>query len=419
MTKSLKTYQTESLLTYIAFAGVVLMVLGFLINRVVSNVGFLLVGFYTLAKLRTVLWPFKDKWMITFILLAFLPLISDLVWNHFSLSGSRGPMKLLLILFPVFIFSFFNTKVKIVAFHLLMLFMLTISSFYSVLYYINNYMILEAMYKISKVIPTLSFGDHIRISWLTVITCIIALYQYEHTTTSLKKSFYLLYILFQVVFLHVLGSKTGLVSLYISTFVFIWYKLSPKKKWYSMVLIPVFVLMLYTAYKTIPSLQQRFNYIKYDYSHYISGEYKEGLSDAIRFFSLKAGLDIITQHPIQGVGFKNLQNKMNEWYKVNVPDMQKKNYFLPSSQIIIYWASGGLLGLILFLSHLLIPFFISYLRNNIWFMTFFIPAGVSFLFETHLEGQLPLFVYGFFAAWFWNVAYRDNVSKDHSRLNIQ
>jgi len=40
-------------------------------------------------------------------------------------------------------------------------------------------------------------------------------------------------------------------------------------------------------------------------------------------------------------------------------------------------------------------------------MSFFIPTSCSFVFETHMEGQLPLFLYGFFVSWFWFLAYQD------------
>ena len=102
-----------------------------------------------------------------------------------------------------------------------------------------------------------------------------------------------------------------------------------------------------------------------------------------------------------------LQAETESWYKQNLPELSPTSYFLPSSEIVIYWASGGIIAFLLFLSHMFIPFMMPYLRKNIWFMAFFIPAIFSFTFETHLEGQLPIFVYGFFAAWFWWLAWRE------------
>jgi hypothetical protein len=117
-----------------------------------------------------------------------------------------------------------------------------------------------------------------------------------------------------------------------------------------------------------------------------------------------AGKDIISEYPWLGCGFSKLQGLTNEWFKSKMPQIGEENYFLPSSQIVIYWASGGLFCLIIFLFHLLYPLQDIKLRSNIWFMMFFIPAALSFSYETHLEGQLPLFFYGFFVPFFWYLA---------------
>jgi len=391
----------------IAVTGILLLFIGFLFNRVVSNTGFLLIGVYTLIHLSKVKWLFKDKWMYSFILLALLPLLSDIILQGTDSIHQRSLMKFLLILFPAFIFVYNPDRKSIHTIIYLFIILMLISSCFSLFHYFSDLDQMAAKYKVSKVIHVLSFRDHIRISWATVISCLLAFYLILTVKQKRLSWFLSVYIIFQIVFLHILGAKTGLICLYLTIIILSWYLFKGRSRLILLFIIPIVLALPVIAYKTIPSLEQRFNFIKYDFEHYMRNEYREGLSDAVRYFSLKAGMQIIREHPVTGVGFSQLQQETNLWYKKNVPAMTEQNYFLPSSQIVIYWAACGILGLIVFLWHVLLPYFTIYLKNHIWFMSFFIPTSCSFVFETHMEGQLPLFLYGFFVSWFWFLAYQD------------
>jgi hypothetical protein len=345
--------------------------------------------------------------MFTFLGLALLPLISDIIYEGTGFLQHHGVMKCLLILFPAFIFVFNPTKNVLSTIHYFIIIVMALSTIYSLQNYFLDYENITSQYNVSKVMSVLSFGDHIRVSWVVVISCLLALYQYKSTTSKYIKLLLLGYVIIQITFLHVLGSKTGLIALYLSAIILLAFEFRRLKNLLFVLFASLIFLLPVIAYQTIPTFAQRVNYIKYDFDHYSKGVFKDGLSDAIRFYSLKAGKDIIISNPITGVGFSNLQEETESWYKQNLPELSPKSYFLPSSELVIYWASGGIIALLLFLSHMFIPFTMSYLRKNIWFMAFFIPAIFSFTFETHLEGQLPIFVYGFFVAWFWWLAWRE------------
>ncbi|MBK8515303.1 MAG: hypothetical protein IPL55_03140 [Saprospiraceae bacterium] len=392
---------------WLAITGVILLITGFLFNRVVNNLGAIIIGLYTLYKIKEILPLFKQRWMISIILLSVVPLLSDILTEGFGFYHERGIMKLSLILFPSFIFALKPNARSINNFMIFFLLVMLISTLYSLWHYIISYDNMYLTYKESRVVSTLSTGDHIRISWASVISCICAYYLYLKST-GIKKKIFILYILLQVIFIHILGSKTGLISLYLTFLLLISYSVYTNKKWVLILIVPLILIMPVIAYKSIPSFEQRINFIKYDYEHYIKGEYKEGLSDAVRYFSLLAGKEIIATHFWLGTGFSRLQYYTDEWYKKNIPDMGPENFFLPSSELMIYWASGGVLCLLIILFHILYPFFNSDLRKNMWFVSFFLPAVFSFMYETHLEGQLPLFLYGFFCAFFWYLTDYEN-----------
>lgn len=395
------------LLEIIALAGVVLMFYGFFFNRVANNLGSILIGIYTLTKISDNRKLFFHPWMISLILISVIPLLSDIIIEGWEFYKERGIMKLLLILYPAFFFCLKPSIKDLQRFMWAFIFLMFFSSCFSMFHYFKDYDDMLMTYKQSRVVRTLSLGDHIRISWATVVSCVMALYYIYNSNDGKKKVALWMYIAFQIIFLHILGSKTGLVILYITTALYLIYRLKSANKWVVVFLLSLIGLLPYVTYKTIPSFEQRVNFIKYDFEHYSKGSYREGLSDAIRFYSLKAGKAIIIEHPWFGVGFSRLQDHTNEWFKTQMPQVGRESYFLPSSQIVIYWAAGGIFCLLVFLFHLLYPFFDVKLRGSKWFMMFFIPAILSFVFETHLEGQLPLFFYGFFVSFFWYIGIND------------
>lgn len=394
----------KSVLDLIPLAAILCLIIGFLFNRVTSNIGFGLAGLYTLIKIKEISYLFRNKWMWTFMAMALVPLISDLWTTGIYFFAERGIMKCVLILFPAFVFATSPDAKKVTILHIIIIVAMLISTIYSMTLFLTDQSDILASYKVSKVMKVLSYGDHIRISWMVVISILMAIYQLVKSTSKVWTIPLVSYVVIQTLFLHFLGSKTGLLSLYMMYMILTFYLLPQGKKWVFIVVLALLAGIALLSVKYIPSLKERVNFIRYDFEHYSKGEYRDGLSDAVRFYSLMAGKDIIAEHPISGVGFSRLQQSTNQWYDQNRPEIKTESRFLPSSQYIIYWASGGILALLVMMVHTLMPFFMRCLRTDVWFMAFFIPAISSFTYETHLEGQLPLFVYGFFTAWFWFLA---------------
>ncbi|MBK9255509.1 MAG: hypothetical protein IPM42_08485 [Saprospiraceae bacterium] len=390
--------------SFLAVLSVTALLTGFLGSKVVSNIGFFFAGIFVLANFKKTYPLWKNYWILSFLALPTVVILTDLYWNGFDFISGRGLMKCVLILLPVFIWTWKPDKkwVRIVNYGIIAV--MAYSTIFSLWLYFNNMEMVHLDYKVAKVLRVLAYKDHIRISWMTVISCLIAFYQIVKGEKKYVKYLLIGYILIQFVFLHILGSKTGLIMLYFSIFIVIVYYLLKERKYRILWFLPLFLLLPYLAYQVMPSFQQRVNYTIYDFSFYIKGEYREGLSDAIRFNSLKAGLDIVKADPVSGVGFINLHRTVENWYEVNTPEIPLGNRFLPISQVIVYWAGGGLIGLLILLANIFIPFFYRELRNNVFFLAYFIPVAVSLLYETHFETQLSLFVYGFMTGWFWYLA---------------
>jgi O-antigen ligase len=377
-----------------------LMVIGFLFNRVVVNVGFLLAGVYAVSHVRESRWLWKDAFFLSIVVIAMLPLISDIYYEGLSFFTHRGVMKWLLVMFPMYVWAWKLDRKGVQIFHYFFISIIGLGSLTSVVQYYGNFDLVNDAYRVSKVMRVWSYGDHIRYSWVVVITCLMAAYEWQYTSHKMRYALYS-YVIGQIIFLHLLTAKTGLVILYLTVGLAMMYLLFKYGKWWSILVIPLIGLAPYLSFKFIPSFEQRVRYMIYDWEYYSTGRYENGLSDAVRFYSLMAGKDLIKAHPYIGVGASKLQGETEKWYQAHIPKMGRESYFLPSSQIVIYWAGLGILGLLTFLFHMLIPYKSRSLRGNIWLMLFFIPATLSFTFETHLEGLLPVWVYGFFLSWFW------------------
>lgn len=411
---SAKTQSESQPLRWEHWAVVVILTLlfaGFLFNRVVSNVGMFLAAVYALTQSRRWIWILREPVMWVILAVCIIPLVNEIWMEGMGFYRHRGVMKWILVLFPCFVFSLPNERSSIRIVHTLFLLAMAVSTGYSLWHYVADFASMAARYKMSKVMPTLAFGDHIRIGWLTVVSCVIAWFEFKNNQNRVLKWCLVLYIVIQFTFLHFLGAKTGLITLYLSILILALFELPGGRKWLITAVGLLVLLMPLISYYTIPSLRERFHFIKYDFEHYIRGEYREGLSDAVRLYSLQAGWGAVRQCPYTGVGFSKLQDFCNNWYKENVPDLKADNYFLPSSEVVIYWASGGLTGLAVILTYLIFPLVFRLFWSNAWWLTFYLPACLTLMYETHLEGQLPLFAWSFFFAWFWKLAINDHIEK--------
>ena len=109
----------------------------------------------------------------------------------------------------------------------------------------------------------------------------------------------------------------------------------------------------FIAYYTIPSVHQKFHYVKYDLKMIKEGQ-TANYSDGERVRSLQIGIDIIKKNPLFGTGIGDIRDISNQYYVDWFPDSQKK--ILPHNQYVLVWGSYGLIGLLLFMIFLFSPF---------------------------------------------------------------
>ncbi len=161
-------------------------------------------------------------------------------------------------------------------------------------------------------------------------------------------------LIYFAIYFHVLAAKTGLLGFYLVSFIAL---LKYGKRKY---VLPGGIALLcipLIAWALIPSFRNRVKFVIWDYQNYSRGNYTEGLSDAPRILSFKAGADIVKKHPLIGTGAGDVLHDTEEWYAANADYLKPYERLLPSNEILCYASAAGILGGLDGTMYIPVPFF--------------------------------------------------------------
>jgi O-antigen ligase len=164
---------------------------------------------------------------------------------------------------------------------------------WSLYQYASNSAAIEASYLKAKVLPTLADHDYVRFSLMVVIALLIGLKCLPWLPSRSAQGLLLFLLGSLTIYLHILATKTGLICLYSCCFMYLLHLVFIQKKWKT----GLWVLMMITiaatiAYKTLPTLRNRVQYVMYDYSLFSRSDTGRGYNDAARWLSIRAGYDL-------------------------------------------------------------------------------------------------------------------------------
>ncbi len=401
------SFHWAKILEIIAYLSVLLLISGFLFNRVLNNCGLFFAGVHAVYYFKYAWKKSWKPWIYILLAVVTLPFLYDLLCCG-TIENSRNVMKWSLFVYPLFFIS--TIRYRNFLKHAMMIFLagMLVSTIYSVVHYLLAFSEYNQLYGQAKVMKVLAYQDHIRVGWASAISVLVSALLGIAAKGKKERLFYILYAVIQVGFVHLLGSKTGWVVLYtIAIFSIVWILIKYSKRIAVLMAIAVFTLPI-LAYIIFPTVRQRIAFIHHDFYYYSKDNYQPGLSDALRVYSLKAGMDIIKRHLFLGVGFTEIDNEMDQWYSAHTPFLPKEERFPPSSQLIEYWAAGGLVSFLVLILFLIIPCWNASFRDHFGFMAFLISSGVTFLFEVPLDAQLSIFVYGFSLGLFYALTIKEN-----------
>lgn len=381
---------------------------GFLFNRVVYSCGLFFAALYVVSTPNWYRVWREDRYLMSFWLLPLMVACFDIFHSGLLTFAGSFWNKMSLVLLPIFIWLRKpNDKEKTIV-NILFFVMMLFNAVYTLTNYLLNQDVIDTLYKQSKVMKGLSFGDHIRMSWFAVITIWLAVYEASKSSKRWFKYLLGFYIVSQIIFLHFLAAKTGLLALYLSTGVFTIYQIVFYKKLKYLFLIIGVLSLPFIAYEVIPSFKNRIDYIVWDYTEVKNGRAQKGLSDGSRLYSMEGGVELFVSKPWAGNGFINTWPSIKTWYKENRPEMNESDYILPSSQFLIYACGGGIIALIALIFHFLLPMFDKGIWKHWLFFVIYLTTLVTFVYEIHLETQTAIFVYGFVVFWTYYLVKKEN-----------
>lgn len=143
-------------------------------------------------------------------------------------------------------------------------------------------------------------------------------------------------------------------------------------------------------------LSKRIKMIMYEFDSYFRGITPNGNSVTQRFEYWRIGWNLFKDNFLIGVGTGDVNDDYRKQYRKDQSELVYKYRDRAHNQFLTILISFGILGFILFLGSLLVPFFYSSMMENILYLFFFTLILVSFTGEDTLETQAGVTFFTFF-----------------------
>ena len=255
---------------------------------------------------------------------------------------------------------------------------------------ISTFPVLIDLFQLDSMVAMIKKGqslntpvDHIKYSLYLAFSCLIALIFLVEKRLEFKYKNPLLLLggFYLFVFLHLLAVRSGLVVFYLTSFILLFRYAIIFKKPILYFLLFVLSVSPFLAYKTVPTLKKKVEYMIYDYRMYQKGEGRD-LSDSERLYSYEIGYEIFKESPLLGSGIGDLKKLCADKFKAKY---QLDNSKYPHNQFLFILAGSGIVGLILFLIGMCYPIFYFRKKQDSLFFAIWLIFIISFLVENTIE----------------------------------
>jgi O-antigen ligase len=387
------------------FLSILLMIVALFTSRALLSVGTILFLLFTCVHSgfrQQIMLFLRNPFLVFLTLLFIIPFLSWFWSQDKEMWGRFARVKLPLLLLPLAFAGNWRLSAKQWKQAGLAFILLAVAgSCWSLWQYFQNTGAIHEGYLRAKVIPTPLGNDHVRYSLLVCIALMTSILLFKQLPQKKWKITLGVTSIFFIIYLHVLSARTGLIAFYIFLVLAAVYLLfrERKNKW-SLVLLAIMILLPFAAWYLLPTFQNRIRYIIYDFSYIKTATYLPGANDGNRILSIKAGWDILKNNP-WGVGSGDVVPETWAWYERNIPGMLETDKFFPSSEWLMYGGTAGWIGVILFTTVMLLPFFQKNISEPFFWFSLNTITVFSFLFDIGLEVQYGVFIYGFIILWWW------------------
>ncbi|MEL7531058.1 MAG: O-antigen ligase family protein, partial [Bacteroidota bacterium] len=182
------------------------------------------------------------------------------------------------------------------------------------LYYADFEQVNEAISKNAN-IDIIGNMSHIYFGLLLAISVVLGLYLFRRFVpifSSGERWVIAFFTLLNIVFLHILTSRTGLLTFYVGLLsIGLWYSIKNRKIWPVALLMGLMLLAPLLSYRFIPSFKTRVDVSIWDIQQYQPGsQIAADYSLASRIFAWQTALDIFKTSPLYGVGIADIEDEM-------------------------------------------------------------------------------------------------------------
>lgn len=189
--------------------------------------------------------------------------------------------------------------------------------------------------------------NHVRYSLLLAFSVFVGLHLYlkKHFSSSLEKNMVLAATFFQVICLHYLAVRSGLVGFF-AVFVFTALKYMSRikksfgNKWAIMAALPILL-----GCTQLPSFQHELKTTQASIISYLGGVPVGAPSDHGRLLSIEVGMKLGMENFWTGTGLGDLKNEMRKKY-MEMDKSTDGTAPLPHNQFVFFFAFSGICGLV-------------------------------------------------------------------------
>lgn len=140
--------------------------------------------------------------------------------------------------------------------------------------------------------------------------------------------------------------------------------------------------------------------VLWELDSYARGNNSSGHSIAQRIIYWKAALQIIRENIWFGVGTGDVQQAFNAYYEKNKVSLQRKFWLRAHNQYLTFMVTFGILGFLIIMAGLLLPYFRKIKRTPFLVAVFMIISFFSMIPEDTLETQAGATFFAFFYSFF-------------------
>jgi len=398
---SLKYYSNRTILL------VLLALLGLVSSRALISISTGLLAVNLLLSYKEHKWHFISSKKIVSLVpaLIFTGTILFLFFSpHFATGLNQLYYRLPWLVIPVSVAAIKKLDAQLIQIVLAyFVIILTVSGLIVLGNYLLHYEFYNEQLRLAKNIPTPL--NHIRYSLMLAFGGVSSLYFAIRNNTHLSpwyRTFFTITGLFLIILLHILSVRSGILCFYLSIGAMVIYFTRIYDKWW---IIPIGTILLFfilgIAYCSLPSLQNKISYMRYDIQQIQTGDIGHN-SDGRRWRSLLVAKELIKEKALSGHGIGQVETASKTFYQAHYPQVEEHNQKVPHNQFLYSGVEMGIMGILFILSLFIAPLLLVNWKEYPLFVFLSVIVITSCLVENTMESQIGMSFYLIFSSLLLN-----------------